>query len=152
MGSKFYFDIPYVKGEHIPKIDYTKGKSQLQNLSGYNILIADDEESNFALTKRLLKKTKANIDWAITGTQAVDKAMSKNFQLILMDIKMPDMDGIEATRRIKAMKPECVIVMQTAYAMDEVKERAKKAGCDGFIVKPIELELFMRMVNKVFSS
>jgi len=147
-GSVFYFEIPLVKAN---KKEFAISNSTIKldrDLSNYKILIADDEDSNCVLTKRLLKHTKVKSDWATNGKHAVEMAIAVNYDLILMDIKMPEMDGIEATRKIKKYNKNIPIIMQTAFAMSEVRKEAMEAGCDGFIVKPISIEVFLELVNK----
>ncbi|MBI9069669.1 MAG: PAS domain S-box protein [Salinivirgaceae bacterium] len=146
-GSKFYFQIPLTKAKNKPIETKKLRISPKTDLSKCTILIADDEESNYALTKRLLKHTKVTTEWAQNGLQAVEMAINNNYDLILMDIKMPEMDGIEASILIKKKK-NVPIIIQTAFAIPEVQDKAMKAGCDGFIVKPISIEIFLDLVNK----
>jgi PAS domain S-box-containing protein len=148
-GSIFYFALPYV--EIHPKIqnkNITRKKITDYNLSGNRILIVDDEESNFVLTKRILHDTKVKMDWANNGTKAVKMAENKKYSLIIMDIKMPIMDGIEATRRIKAHDKNIPIIIQTAFALDETKQQCIQAGCNDFVQKPISIEDFLTLVTK----
>ncbi|MBI9069799.1 MAG: response regulator [Salinivirgaceae bacterium] len=147
-GSHFYFQIPLIKSEVQTQKEISPAFETNRDLGKYKILIADDEDSNYVLTKRLLKHTKVKSDWAINGRHAVDMATNNKYDLILMDIKMPEMDGIEATRLIKKHNNKTPIIMQTAFAMPEVKNKALQAGCDGFVVKPISIETFIELVNK----
>lgn len=118
------------------------------DLSKYTILIADDEEPFYVLFKRRLSKIKINIDWAKNGKIAVEMAEKKKYDLIFMDIGMPYMDGIEATKTIKSNQEKTPIVMQTAYASVEMKQQAKKAGCDDFLTKPISLNDILIVIEK----
>jgi CheY-like chemotaxis protein len=119
------------------------------DLSGYSILIADDEKSNFALAKHVLSETHINIDWAKNGQEAVAMTNLNTYDLILMDIRMPGMDGIEATRIIKRANSKIPVIMQTAFAITELNDEAQKAGCNDFIVKPIDLDNFL-LLNKTY--
>ncbi|MBI9069647.1 MAG: PAS domain S-box protein [Salinivirgaceae bacterium] len=148
VGSTFSFSIPLVAANPVARAKAENKNKRLHDLSKYKILIADDEDSNYVLTKRLLKETKVTTDWAMNGKMAVEMAENNNYDLIIMDIKMPDMDGIEATRLIKKHNKNQPIIIQTAFAMTEVKNQAIKAGCDDFIVKPISLEYFLELVKK----
>ena len=106
--------------------------------SNKTILIAEDEDSNYRYLEMVLNKTKAKVLWAKDGIEAID--MCKQFEpdLILMDIKMPNMDGIEATREIKKTHPEIPIIAQTAYAMENDEHLSLEAGCNSYLSKPIK--------------
>lgn len=100
------------------------------------ILIAEDVESNYKLLEIILKKDYELI-WAKNGKEAVDMALSCNPDAVLMDIKMPVMDGIEALREIRKHTTTLPVIMQTAYAFDTDRRTAEEAGCNGFITKPV---------------
>ncbi len=104
------------------------------------VLVAEDNDSNYMLMTYILKKTYL-IERAKNGLEAVEAADRGGIDLILMDIKMPVMDGLEATRRIKAVHPDLPIVALTANAFDSDREMALEAGCDEFLSKPVSSEL-----------
>ena len=104
------------------------------------ILVAEDNDSNYMLMTFILKKNYI-VERARNGQEAVDAADRGDIDLILMDIKMPVMDGLEATRRIKAAHPELPIIALTANAFDSDREMALDAGCDEFLSKPVSSEL-----------
>lgn len=137
-GSAFYFTIPYVP------VDKTLIKRvHPKNISSFNwetksILIAEDEYINFVYLEELLGSTGAKIFYAKNGKEAVDLALSTKINLILMDIKMPELNGYEATALIRKEKPDLPIIAQTAYVNTEDKEKAKAAGFTDFITKPIQ--------------
>jgi CheY-like chemotaxis protein len=106
--------------------------------SNKTILIAEDEDSNYRFLEMVLNKTKANILWAKDGEEAVQIAKDSNPDLILMDIKMPVMDGLEATRLIKETHPEIPIIAQTAFAMENDERMSLEAGCNAYLSKPIK--------------
>ena len=147
-GSKFFFQIPFIKAEHELNRKNDTNIIMDRDLSKYTILIVDEEDSNYQLTKRVLSPSKVATAWAKNGKFAVEMVTTNKYDLILMDIKMPEMDGIEATRLIKQHNVKIPIIVQTAYAMKEVRDEALQAGCDDFIVKPIELDNFLELVNK----
>lgn len=101
-----------------------------------SILVAEDIDSNYLLVKTLLKRFE--LTRARTGREAVELAAGSRYDAILMDIKMPEMDGIEATRRIREFDKTTLIVAVTANAFDSDREEALKAGCDAFVAKPIK--------------
>ena len=109
------------------------------------ILIAEDVESNYKLLEIILKK-EYDLLWAKNGREAVDFAMEHKPDAILMDIKMPVMDGIEALKEIRRYTAELPVIMQTAYAFDTDRRTAEEAGCNGFITKPVmprELKMYL---------
>lgn len=108
------------------------------------ILIAEDVESNYKLLEIILKK-EYELLWAKNGKEAVDYALERHPDAVLMDIKMPVMDGIEALKEIRRH------TMQTAYAFDTDRRIAEEAGCNGFITKPVmprELKMYLDMSLK----
>ncbi|MEG0807972.1 MAG: response regulator [Alistipes sp.] len=114
------------------------------------ILIAEDVESNYKLLEILLKK-EYNLLWAKNGQEAVDMALEHRPDAVLMDIKMPVMDGIEALKEIRRHTTTLPVIMQTAYAFDTDRRIAEEAGCNGFITKPVmprELKMYLDMCLK----
>ena len=116
------------------------------------ILIAEDVESNYKFLEIILKK-EYDLLWAKNGREAVDFAMEHKPDAILMDIKMPVMDGIEALKEIRRHTAELPVIMQTAYAFDTDRRTAEEAGCNGFITKPVmprELKMYLdKYLNKI---
>lgn len=115
------------------------------------ILVAEDDDSNFKLIKAIIGK-KYDIIWAKNGQEMVEsfKANKTNAAAVLMDIKMPIMNGLEATRIIRKLSPEIPIVMQTAYAFNSDKESALEAGATEVLVKPITLSALRSCLSKYF--
>ncbi len=120
--------------------------------SNKTILIAEDEESNFRYLEMVLKKTKANIVWAKDGIEAINLCKEHEPDLILMDIKMPNMDGLEATREIKKTHPEIPIVAQTAYAMENDERMSLEAGCNSYLSKPIKANKLLEVLSTFLMS
>lgn len=102
------------------------------------ILIVEDEESNYELLKAMLRKRDIEVFWAQTGKQAITLCEKHSFGLILMDIKMPEMNGYEAIEIIRDMGVSCPIIAQTAYARLEDEERALNNGFNAYVSKPID--------------
>ena len=111
------------------------------------ILVAEDNDSNFLLVNAILKKY-ADIVRAVNGMEAVNVVKNGNTDLILMDIRMPIMDGLEATMEIRKINPDIPIVALTANAFDSDRERALAAGCNDFIAKPIRKSDLLDLVQK----
>lgn len=118
--------------------------------SNHTILIAEDDEISFKFLDLVLtKKTNVNIIWAINGQMAVDFCrLYEHIDLILMDVQLPIIDGVEAIRQIKSFKPHIPIIVQTANAFNDEWEKCFEAGCDEYINKPVNLpDLFQRIEN-----
>ena len=120
-------------------------------LSG-RILVAEDARTNQVLIKSLLKRLGLKVTIAEDGNQAVQQALSKQFDLIFMDIEMPNMNGYEATKALRKEGLKTPIVALTAYAMKGDDEKCFEAGCDGYISKPIENEKLLQTLNKYLSA
>ncbi len=112
------------------------------------ILIVEDIESNYLLMQILLKGKGYRCYRAADGVEAVEKVLSEHFDLVLMDIKMPRLDGLEATREIRKTNREVPIVALTAHAFNADKELAIAAGCDGYLVKPINEKALNKVLGK----
>ncbi|MBN1414023.1 MAG: response regulator [Bacteroidales bacterium] len=113
------------------------------------ILIAEDEETNFLYLKAALSRTGANILRARTGKEAVNVIKTNNnVDIILMDIKMPEMNGVDATMEIRAHNKKVKIIAQTAYAMEEDRKLYFEAGCIDYLAKPIQRDLLLSTISK----
>jgi CheY-like chemotaxis protein len=113
--------------------------SEQYNWKGKKILVVEDDESSAYLLDLILRKTGVEIYHSRDGNEAVE-FMKKNpsTDLILMDIRLPEMDGFTATRKIKSFARNVVIIAQTAYAVTINDQIAGEAGCAGFITKPVD--------------
>lgn len=111
------------------------------------ILVAEDEDSNYELVKIVLQK-RYRLVRAVNGIEAVTFCEDERPDLILMDIRMPDMNGLDATRIIKEVNHDIPIVALSAYAFDENMREAKAAGCDEFMAKPFRVEDLLDVVQK----
>jgi CheY-like chemotaxis protein len=115
-----------------------------------DILIVEDDPLNMELVAEILRANGFIIDMAENGEEAIKKAETKIYDLILMDIELPEMGGVEATRLIK-IKPDyknIPIIALTSYAMKGDKERFMEAGFDEYIPKPINVSDFLKKVEK----
>lgn len=146
-GTTFYVNIP-TKALTIESTDKQSNIKTPDMNTQPIILIAEDEDSNYMVLNMLLKKKiNAMVLRAINGEQAVNMCNENNdIQLVLMDIKMPVMDGYEATRIIKTIRPKLPIIAITAYGLSGDEHRALSVGCDDYIAKPIQtMELFEKI-------
>lgn len=120
---------------------------------GKTVLIVEDNETSNIYFEAALRKTNAKLIWAKNGLDAVELVKnSKHIDLILMDINMPKMDGIEATRIIKETNPEIIIVVQTAFILSGEERMCQEAGCDEFITKPIRLKYLLDTINRYLAT
>jgi PAS domain S-box-containing protein len=147
-GSVFYFTIPYLKPTLQHETKATRIEPQtFDTNTQLNVLIAEDNEVNFIFLKELLSDLKPNIIWVTNGKDAVDRVKANpEIDMILMDIKMPIMDGYQATREIKKIKKDIPIIAQTAYSFATDRQKAMEAGCDDYISKPIDKDRFMELM------
>ena len=111
------------------------------------VLIAEDNDSNYILMTYILKKN-YEYERAKNGQEAVEMVEKNGFDIVLMDIKMPVMDGLEATKKIKDIHPELPVIALTANAFDSDRQLAFDAGCDEFLSKPISSEACLRTIAK----
>lgn len=135
----------------ISKID---SKKELNNTNGMKtsnlplILVAEDEISNFKLIEAILKRNNYEVTRAENGEEAVEMCRNNSdIRLVLMDIRMPVMDGLIAAKKIKSFNPNLPIIAQTAYAMDGDENKAKEEGCNDYISKPIKKELLLEKLK-----
>lgn len=115
------------------------------------ILVAEDNDSNYVLMTYLLKKD-YEFERAKNGQIAVEMCDANAYDLVLMDIKMPVMDGLEATRQIKEKHPDLPVVALTANAFDSDRTAAQKAGCCGFLSKPVNRDECMTLLKKLLGE
>ena len=124
-------------------------KENRQVPPGFKILVAEDEESNFRYVEKLLKKAGFDLFRANNGLEALEYVEIDNkIDLILMDIKMPVMNGVEATRAIKKIKPAIPVIATTAFAIPGDREVFLNAGCDDYIPKPIRAGELIDLIMK----
>ncbi len=150
-NTKFCFSIPlqFAEKEKLPEKNCAEPPcSNNPELSKKTILIAEDELLNYKLLETLLLKTGARVLWAKNGKEAVDIASSKKIDLIFMDIKMPEMNGYEATRAIKKIDNTIPIIAQTAFAFANEKKYILQSGCDMYLTKPIDHKEIYDVVNR----
>ncbi|MDT8394590.1 MAG: ATP-binding protein [Bacteroidales bacterium] len=150
-GTTFYFTIPYLDASNektkITNADPTGvDQTQLKNLK---VLIVEDDEISYSLLKRMIQNISKEILYAMTGAEAIEICRNNpDLDLVLMDIRMPVMDGSEATRTIRQFNKDVIIIAQSAYAFSRDKETAIKAGCNDHIPKPINRNRLYELIEK----
>jgi len=163
-GSVVYFGLEFKPANVVSAAEKTKPEisespsdkdvsaqsSSMNNIwEGKTILIAEDEIVNYMFLEVLLEETGAKLIHACDGQQAIDIVKSNSkIDIILMDIKMPNINGLDATRQIKALHPQMPIIAQTAYAMQDDEYKALQAGCNEYISKPIDANKLIGLMKK----
>ncbi|NQV02949.1 MAG: response regulator [Bacteroidia bacterium] len=149
VGSTFFFTIPYDRPEISKPVEPVKDAGEIQKHPGKTILIVEDEDSNYEFLNVILSRLEIDTLHAENGHAAIDLCLSNpGIDLVLMDIKMPVMNGYEATKLIKQERPDLPIIAQTAHAIFGDKEKALEAGCDDYISKPIIKEDLYQLISK----
>ncbi|MNK89715.1 Autoinducer 2 sensor kinase/phosphatase LuxQ [compost metagenome] len=147
-GSTFVVSIAIEKPPQqtiAPKLS-AKDTSRSNTLQNRSILVVDDVEDNLLLVERMLTKRGANVTLATDGEQALNLALQKKFDIILMDIQMPVMDGYSATRKLRAAGYENPIIAVTANAMKDDRDRCIEAGCTEYLTKPLQPEKLVQLI------
>lgn len=151
-GSTFRFIIPYDRNGK--RLMLTETVEKQNNISGKRkalqmrtVLVAEDVDSNFLLLKSLIGK-RCNLLWAKDGDEAVNKFKEYHPDLILMDIKMPRMDGLEATSLIRTYSQEVPIIALTAFAFEADREKALEVGCNDFLTKPVSQNALEKILER----
>jgi len=129
-----------------PQAFHKTNINDYQKLANIDVLLVDDNDINQDVVTELLKLVNANITLAFNGQEALDKLIENDFDVILMDVQMPVMDGIEATRRIRAQNTyaDLPIIAMTANAQAEDREMCIKAGMSDYVSKPIDPDILFR--------
>ncbi|MBT3208811.1 MAG: PAS domain-containing protein [Bacteroidetes bacterium] len=148
-GSTFYFTLPWIEKQVKPELIK---ENEVLNKAGdnqINILIAEDDDISFKHLEIILNNIAKSITRTVSGKEAIEYMKNnKNIDLVLMDVKMPVMDGYEATKEIRKFNKDIIIIAQTAYALFGDNEKAIAAGCNDYISKPINRKLLLELINR----
>lgn len=153
-GSVFRFSLPLIRIDNPP----AQFVNNLPEISNYDwndklILVVEDNELNSKLLQRMMEPTGVKIIFARDGKPAIEACrINPDIDIVLMDIQMPEMDGYEATRAIKLIRPEIPIIAQTAYAMAEEREKIIEAGCNDYLSKPIRQKDLFQLLSKYLNQ
>jgi hypothetical protein len=150
-GSIFYFTIPY--------IDVLEEKAEVKNIvskehkegqkKSLKILIVEDDETSYSFLIEILQEISSEITHSLNGIEAVDACRNNpDLDLVLMDIRMAEMNGLEATQQIRQFNKDVIIIAQTAYGFSNDAEKALEAGCNDYISKPINIDMLYKLIQK----
>ncbi|MFA8437159.1 MAG: response regulator [Marinifilaceae bacterium] len=157
VGSCFYFTVSDVTIQPQRKLNSdskpqnrTSEAVSIYDFSGKNVLIAEDVKSNFHYLTAIIEMTNAQIIWAKNGEEAVAKCIDPqlNIDLVLMDLRMPVLNGIEAIQQIREKTNHVPIIVQTAFAMSDEKEKSYQVGANEFVTKPIDPQKILQLLKK----
>ena len=147
-GSDFRFTLP-LGVEGFITAEPSNEEKRIPSADEPLVLVAEDDESNYYLLEILLREVGMKILRATTGLEAVEFCRQRpEISLVLMDIRMPDMNGIEGTGQIKSFRKNLPVIAVTAFAMSGDEKHAIDSGCDDYITKPILREKFLKTIRK----
>jgi CheY-like chemotaxis protein len=149
-GTTVKVNLPIVRPPEL-KEDVTERFEEVVNLKGKNALIVDDEESILSLLKKILENKGVNVTCATTGESAIELFKSKRFDLIIMDILMPKLSGLNTASVIKELDPVSKIIFITGRVDSNLEELTKGKG-NGFLQKPFSIEEFLTTLDKVINK
>ena len=148
-GSIFIFDIPKIQNQDETLIQKVKEENIDQNkFNNELILIVEDEDINYQVLCSILNSVNLRYERASTGHEAVSMFLHNKYKLILMDVQLPEMNGLEATMKIRENNSEVPIVAVTAYASDPARKKSLDAGCNDFVAKPINKTKLIQIIHR----
>lgn len=160
IGSEFWYigytDVEYVEKSEVADEDLNNKSTEHLSanssvkIKDLNILIAEDNDSNYLLIKKLLKDNQ--LTRTITGVEAIEKIKAQTFDIVFMDMRMPVMNGLEATSLIREFNQTTPIIALTANAFDSDRENALAAGCNHFMTKPVKKRELMDLLFRYFKQ
>ncbi|MFO7658417.1 MAG: PAS domain S-box protein [Bacteroidales bacterium] len=152
IGSTFHFTIPFVAAKKVGDENIAKRRPKKNyDWEGKVFLVAEDDKFSYKFLESFLKQTKAEVLHAFDGKEAIAICMKNNIDLVLMDIQMPEMNGLQATEVIKKFNKNLPIIAQTANAITEEKQKCFEAGCDDFVTKPVNIAELYNKIDKWLS-
>jgi CheY-like chemotaxis protein len=147
-GAKFHFTITYRPLKQSVAEPEATPKYAEKTAGNRTILYAEDDYSNFILVDILLQSANYKVIHVNNGKEAIEECRrNQSIDLVLMDLKMPAMDGFDATRIIKSIRPELPVIAITAYALSGDREKAINAGCNEYISKPLKKDNLLKTIN-----
>lgn len=150
-GSRFYIQLPFQSSE--PAIKTPSAKSVKMDNRKPNILITEDDETTGIFLSIILEEHSDSLQIARTGEDAIRQTRENpDLDIILMDIKMPGMNGYAATRKIREFNKDVIIIAQTGFAFSGESEKALEAGCNAYVSKPVSEETLLKTIAKLWNK
>ncbi len=151
-GSEFIFDLCYEKAVKEENIASSTHENISIGTTNFNILIVDDNKINQIVTQNILKKKGYTCDLANNGMDAIEMLKNQSFDLVLMDINMPEMNGLDATKVIRTFNTHMPIIALTAVEEGEIRDQALSVGMNDVIIKPYDTQQFFQTIMKNISK
>lgn len=153
-GSRFHFSIPLRKGYMLPAVQTAKTKEEYRLLKNADILVAEDDDVGGILVQNIFTKYGSSVTLVKCGDDAVNMSARRHFDLIVMDVSMPDMDGFEATRIIRSREKRghIPILALTAHAFPEIQHKCLEAGMDDYLIKPLNVKELLEKVSHLLAG
>ncbi len=151
-GTTFYLTLPFPAGsgftDENTSPDELAFDPEMYDWTGKKILLIDDDRSNFFLLRRLLKETGCQVDLAQNASEGIKSLKKNNYSTILMDIRLPDINGFDLTKKLRKEQNNIPIIFQTANVMEEDRKKAFDVGADDFLSKPLDFEDLFHVLEK----
>ncbi|SEW04759.1 CheY chemotaxis protein or a CheY-like REC (receiver) domain [Chitinophaga sp. YR573] len=149
-GSVFSFCLAFTKIKETTTVQSVT--ADIQNFAGKKVLLAEDDDINRMVVSKFLQNWLLKIDYAITGKEAVDKVKENDYDLILMDLQMPGLNGYEASQQIRAAEKTTPIIALTAHAIPEIKSKTIHAGMNDCIGKPFNPDILFKILSQYLAD
>ncbi|MGC9355333.1 MAG: ATP-binding protein [Mariniphaga sp.] len=146
-GTRFQFQLPYVALNKNEVGTPEEEPDDAGNIGNTKILVVEDDSVSRIYFRQILENHSAELLFAETGKEALHLFETQNPDIILMDIGLPDMSGLEVVRKIREKDKHVIIIAQTAYAMPDDRQKALEAGCNDYIAKPVKTEILLEKIN-----
>ncbi|GET25254.1 PAS domain S-box protein [Prolixibacter sp. NT017] len=151
-GTTFYLTLPFPSGSdhnhENTSPDDLAFDPEMYDWTGKKILLIDDDRSNFFLLRRLLKETGCHVDFAQNASEGLSNLINNEYSTILMDIRLPDINGFDLTKKLRKEQNDIPIIFQTANAMEQDRKKAFEVGADDFLSKPLDFEDLFHVLEK----
>jgi CheY-like chemotaxis protein len=151
-GTSFYFTLPYRSAEKHEDMETASTEKPEPVCSDKRILVVEDDELNFEYLNAILEPISIIVDRARDGLQAVEMCKKRHYDIVLMDIRIPKIDGFRATRTIRKAGMTTPIIAQTAFAMTSDKDKCLDAGCNDYIPKPINKDALIEVLSRYLTA
>jgi PAS domain S-box-containing protein len=148
-GTTFNFTVPYFPFNVTQQKQVSVTTNKNYNWSGKSILLVEDDSASQCFMKEIFSDTNVHVKVCSTGEEAIERCEQQNsIDLVLMDIRLPKMDGLKATKEIRKLNDSLPVIIQTAHALNEYKKESKEAGATDYITKPVDSDKLMEVIDQ----